>query len=298
MAVQVFSPLPAYPPDSNLPNLYRMKTDQHSIAAAIKKRFPVLPLFMGSILITSLSGCDKADYLNIKAANRPPLSANISFVNARAVNTALQFWAFTTQVTTTPVAVNKASAYLPTVFGSVQLNVTEGASTSYKASLQFGNSATFTATGRPNGPIATYYHSVFAAKTASATADTLILFYDDLKAPEAGKAKVRFVNLSPGVGPVTLSGVGGAALFSTVAYGRAANSTLSGEALNPFSLGPFLSVDPGVLTLALTRANGTPIGSAKPLTLQAGKIYTLYTSGLPTSSSGVELQLIEHPVIP
>jgi hypothetical protein len=276
-----------------------MKTDQRSIAKPIKKRFPVvLSLLVGSTLLASLSGCDKADYLSIKAAERPPLSANISFVNARAVNTALQFWAFTTQVTTTPVALNKASAYLPTVFGSVQLNFTEGTSTSYKASLQFGNSATFTATGRPNGPIATYYHSVFAAKTASAMSDTLILFYDDLKAPDSGKAKVRFVNLSPGVGPLTLSGVGGASLFSNVAYGRAANSTLSGETLNAFSLGPFVSVDPGALTLNVTRANGTPIVSAKPLALQAGKIYTLYTSGLSTSSSGADLQLIEHPVIP
>jgi hypothetical protein len=276
-----------------------MKTNQTNIAAQIKNQFHGFgSLLLGSTLILSLSSCDKADYLDIKATDRPALSANISFVNARSVNTSLQFWAFTTQVTTSPVALNKASAYLPTVFGSVQLNFTEGTSTSYKASLQFGNSATFTATGRPNGPIATYYHTVFAAKTASATADTLILFYDNLKAPDAGKAKVRFVNLSPGFGPVTLSGVGGSTLFSNVAYGRAANSTLSGEALNTFALGPFLSVDPGRLTLNITNANGTPISSAKPLTLQAGKIYTLFTSGLPTGSSGVDLQVIEHPVIP
>lgn len=255
-------------------------------------------LFVGGSLMLSLNGCNKADYLDINAADRPPLSARISFVNARPVNTSLQFWTFTTQVTTTPVALNQASSYQPTVFGNVQINFTEGTSTSYKASQQFGNSATFTTAGRPNGPIATFFHTVFAARTANASTDSLILFYDDLKAPATGKANVRFVNLSPGVGALDVRTSNGTTLFTSVSYGRAANSALSGEALNAFALGPFSPVDAGTVTLTVNRANGQVVGESKTLTFESGKIYTVFTNGIPGNAASVAIQRIEHPVQP
>lgn len=254
-----------------------------------------LAFMLAGVTLFLLAGCDKTAYLDINASERPPLSAYISFVNARPENAGVHFWTFTTQVTTAPVARNQASAYLPTAFGNVQINVTEGANTSYKASLQFGNSATFSATGRPNGPIATFRHTVFAAKNAKATADTLILFYDDLTAPAAGKAKLRFVHLAPGLGTVNLDKGPGTPLFSNVAYGRAANSALSGEALSAFSIGPFVAVDPGTVTFNLTRADGTAIGAAAPVTLEAGKIYTLYTHGA-AGGSAFGLQVLQHPL--
>ncbi|GAB3989630.1 hypothetical protein GCM10028807_14950 [Spirosoma daeguense] len=273
-----------------------MKPKSHSFLSRPLSALGVL--LSGSSLLLSLTGCNKADYLDINAADRPPLNAQVRFVNARPVNTPLQFWTFTTQVTTSPVAVNQASPYLATVFGSVQINFTEGSSTSYKASQQFGNSATFTATGRPNGPIATFYHTVFAARTANAASDSLILFYDDLKAPAARKAKVRFVNLSPGVGALDVRTSSGTALFTSVSYGRAANSALSGETLNAFSLGPFVSVDAGTLTLNASRVGGQAVGEAKSLTFESGKIYTVFTNGVPGSAASVAIQRIEHPVQP
>lgn len=249
-------------------------------------------------LLLSLTGCNKADYLDINAADRPPLNAQVRFVNARPINTPLQFWTFTTQVTTSPVAINQASPYLATVFGSVQINFTEGSSTSYKASQQFGNSATFTATSRPNGPIATFFHTVFAARTANAASDSLILFYDDLKAPATGKAKVRFVNLSPGVGALDVRSSNGSMLFTNVPYGRAANSAIAGETLSAFTLGPFNTVDAGALTLSVNRVGGSVVGEPKTLTFEAGKIYTVFTNGVPGSTASVAIQRIEHPVQP
>lgn len=241
------------------------------------------------------SGCKDAGYLDVDAAERPPLSAYISFVNARPIDAGLYFWTFTDKVTPAPVAVNKASEYLPTVFGNVQINFTEGTHTSYKASYQFGNSATFTATGRPNGPIATFYHTVVAARTANNKADSLMLFYDDLKAPAAGKAKLRFINLSPGAG--TLNVVeNGKTLFNQVAYGRAANSALSGETLSAWSLGPFETVDAGSFNIDYFDAiTGAKIGSAS-LQLDAGKIYTIFTRGLPNATPAFGTSVIEHPV--
>lgn len=241
------------------------------------------------------SGCKDTGYLDIDAAERPPLSAYISFVNARPIDAGLFFWTFTDKVTPTPVAINEASEYVPTVFGNVQINFTEGANTSYKASYQFGNSATFTATGRPNGPIATFYHTVVAARTANNKADSLILFYDDLKAPASGKAKLRFINLSPGTGALNVV-QNGKTLFNRVAYGRAANSALSGEALSAWSLGPFETVDAGALNVDyLDAATSTKVGTAS-LQLEAGKIYTAFTRGLPSATPTFGTSVIEHPV--
>lgn len=256
---------------------------------------PVLQLLGMIPAIFLASGCKDTSYLDVDAADRPPLSAYISFVNARPIDSGLYFWTFTDKVTPSPVAINKASEYLPTVFGNVQINFTEGSNTSYKASYQFGNSATFTATGRPNGPIATFYHTVVAASTANNKADSLILFYDDLKAPASGKAKLRFINLSPGAG--TLNVVqNGKTLFNQVAYGRAANSALSGEALSAWSLGPFETVEAGPFNVDyLNAATAAKIGSAS-LQLEPGKIYTVFTRGLTNATPSFGTSVIEHPV--
>ncbi|REA61538.1 hypothetical protein DSL64_11235 [Dyadobacter luteus] len=260
----------------------------------LSKRIQSVLLFV--LGATALTGCEDTSYLDIDAADRPPLSAYISFVNARPVNAGISFWTFTDKITPTPVAINQASEYYPTVFGSVQINITEGNNTSYKASYQFGNSATFSATGRPNGPIATFYHTVVAARTSKNNADSLILFYDDLKAPDAGKAKLRFVNLSPGAGTLNVL-KDKTPLFTNVAYGRAANSSLSGETLSAWSLGPFQSVDPGSYPLNFTNAtNGNTTGSTSTITLEAGKIYTVFTNGLLQGTPEFGVKVIEHPV--
>lgn len=253
-------------------------------------------LLLGMIpAIFLISGCKDTGYLDVDAADRPPLSAYISFVNARPVDAGLYFWTFTDKVTPAPVATNKASEYLPTVFGNVQINFTEGSNTSYKASYQFGNSATFTATGRPNGPIATFYHTVVAVRTANNKADSLILFYDDLKAPASGKAKLRFINLSPGAGVLNVV-QNGKTLFNQVSYGRAANSALSGEALSAWSLGPFETVDAGTFAVDyLDAATNTKVGTAS-LQLEAGKIYTVFTRGIPNAAPAFGTSVIEHPV--
>lgn len=254
-------------------------------------------LLLGAVAIFA-SSCKKTDYLDINAADRPALAAHISFVNARPVNTGIQFWVYTTQVTKTALTINTKSDYLDTQFGDVQINFTEGANTSYKASRQFGNSATFTSTGGPNGPIANYYHTVFAVKNTKATADSLILFYDDLSAPASGKAKVRFVNLAPGSASVDFGVTGQTALFTNTAYGRAGGSVLSGSGLNTWSLGPFVAVDAGTVSFSVTQtADHSAVNitgdKLQNVTLTAGKIYTIYINGTP-GSSAIGATLLTH----
>ena len=254
--------------------------------------FPVFVLLLAS-------SCKKTDYLDINAANRPPLAAHISFVNALNTNGGVQFWTYITQVTKTLVPLNGYTPYLDAQYGDVQINVTQGTNTSYIASREFGNSVTFTATGGPNGPIATYYHTVFAVKNAKATADSLILFYDDLTAPASGKAKVRFVNLAPGAPAVDFGITGQSSpLFSNTAYGRAGGSVLSGSGLNAFSLGPFTAVDAGTVSFSVLKTSdqsaialvNSPLTN---ITLQAGKIYTIYINGTP-GTADIGATVITH----
>jgi hypothetical protein len=248
-----------------------------------------LQFLLGTVLLLTAS-CKKTDYLNINNADRPALAAHISFVNARPVNAGIQFWTYTTQVTKTAVAINTKTDYLDTQFGDVQINFTEGTNTSYKASRQFGNSATFSSSGGPNGPIATYYHTVFALKNTKVTADSLILFYDDLSAPAAGKAKIRFVHLAPGNPNVDFGVAGQTALFTNTAYGRAGGSILSGTGYNVWSLGPFVVVDAGKANFSVTNSTDHAVVSIlndqlSNVTLIAGKIYTIYINDTPGSTS-------------
>lgn len=244
-------------------------------------------LFFISAALGLLTGCDKANYLDVNASQRDPLAANVRFVNARTVSTPVNFWAFTTQVTSSPLSPGQFSTYLSTQYGNVQINLTEGTGTSYKVSQQFGNSATFSASGGPNGPIPDFFHTVFAVRKNKSAADSLILFYDNLAAPAAGKAKLRFVNLSPDNGTLSLSGDG--ISFRDVAYGRAAHSAISGEKLSAYSLGPFEEVSTGGRSLQLTNTAGQILSTAA-LSLQEGKAYTVFTQGI----SPVRLVILPH----
>ncbi|SHM59196.1 protein of unknown function [Chitinophaga jiangningensis] len=246
------------------------------------------------------SACKKTDYLDVNAGERPPLSAHISFVNARNSSAGIHFWTFTTQLTTTLLGSGQASPYLATTYGNVQINVTEGSGSAYKISRQFGNSATYTATGGPNGPIATFYHTVFAAQQLTDPAkDSLILFYDDLSAPPAGKAKLRFVHLASATPRVQVNlslKTGTEELFNSVGYGSAGNGDING---NAYTLGPFVNVTAGNATVVVSEKvslKPVPIYQDKlsNITLESGKIYTVFIHNVTGGSGAVTADIITH----
>jgi len=267
----------------------------------MKKNFSYysLALLFASIALFS---CKKTDYLEIDAGDRPPLAALQRFINARADNSNLVFWNFTAKLTPQAIVPNAASGYVEGNFGSVQINVTEGANTSYLVSRLFGNSATFSSGGGPNGPIATYYHSIFAAKAKNGVNDSLLLFYDNLDAPASGKAKLRFINLAPGLGNVNVVHTNGSTtnVFSNVSYGNAGGSILSGEGLSAWSLGPFIEVEAGEgsayeLQTSSDQANITlSENKLSEHALESGKIYTVFITNIPGKTSEYGLHVIEH----
>ncbi len=107
-------------------------------------------------------------------------------------------------------------------------------------------------------------YSVFAVDSVASI--SAIALVDDLSSPAAGKAHVRFVHLSPN-GPavdVALAGTG-AVVFGDVAFKEAT---------------AFTPLDAGTYLLDVRVAGTGTVALVLPaITLQAGKIYTVFAKG-------------------
>jgi len=282
-------------------------------------KFPILFLGFAVILLVS---CEKTDYLNIDAGDRPVLSAKVKFINARQSAIPVNFWDFTRKVTTTALPGNTASPYLDTQYGKVQFNLTEGTETFYKASYTFGGSANFiqetnsASFASPNGPIADFAHSLFSVKKRSVSTlnpnniDSLILVYDDLSLPASGRAKIRFANFSADAPKVDLAYATGEPIFSAVSYGNFGDQTVinytAGKAplvidgLSWKTLGPFKEINAGsninlLVKDAVTKAT-IPLTDnlLSNFSFAAGKIYTIYINGLVGGGQPVMATVITH----
>ncbi|MES2807330.1 MAG: hypothetical protein V4619_01810 [Bacteroidota bacterium] len=279
-------------------------------------------VYLATCLIVLSTACKKTEYLDTDNSERPPLSAKVKLVNALTISVPLNFLDFTRQINTTVVTRNTATGYLDTQFGKVQYNTTEGTNTSYKSSYVFGGSANFVqetdkaSFSGPNGPIATYYHTLFTvdkrkpSKLNPGNRDSLILVYDDLAAPAAGKAKIRFANFSTDAPNLNFNIAGGASIFTNVGYGSFGDQTVltydatgKGPAtiagLSWKTLGPFKEINAvtaGIFEIRNTTTNaiipitGTTLNSA---TFQDGKIYTVFINGT-VAAGTISATIIPH----
>ncbi len=107
-------------------------------------------------------------------------------------------------------------------------------------------------------------YSTFAVNTV-ANLEPLI-FIDNLAAPASGKAHVRFIHLSPDAPAVDISLTDGTVIFSNVAFKGSVDFT-------PLDAGTY----PLQVRVAGTSTVALELGS---ITLQAGKIYTVFARGL------------------
>ncbi len=106
-------------------------------------------------------------------------------------------------------------------------------------------------------------YSIFAVDSVSKISPLVLT--DDLTAPAAGKAHVRFVHLSPDAPVVDIAVTGGAVVFPNQAF-------KSSSAFTPLAAATYnLEVRvAGTTTVALLLPN---------IALQAGKIYTVFAKG-------------------
>jgi hypothetical protein len=106
-------------------------------------------------------------------------------------------------------------------------------------------------------------YSVFA--TDSVSRITVVVIADDLTAPAAGKAHVRFVHLSPNAPAVDVALTGGAVIFGNQAFRQYT---------------AFSPLDAGTYNLEVRLAGTSTVVLPLPnITLQAGKIYTVFARG-------------------
>ena len=114
-------------------------------------------------------------------------------------------------------------------------------------------------------------YSVFATGPV-ASLQPLVLT-DDLTAPASGKAHIRFVHLSPDAPAVDVAVTGGPVVFAD-------------QSFRDFTA--FTPVDAGTYDLEVRPTGTTTVALALPgVTLQAGKIYTVFARGF-LSGSGAQ----------
>lgn len=121
-------------------------------------------------------------------------------------------------------------------------------------------------------------YSVFAVNTLSKIEP--LAFEDNLTSPASGKAHVRFIHLSPDAPAVDIALRGGAVVFPNVAF-------KTGTAFAPLDAGSY-KLD---VRLAGTSTVALPLPD---ITLEAGKIYTVYAKGtlLGTGNQALGAQII------
>lgn len=106
-------------------------------------------------------------------------------------------------------------------------------------------------------------YSIFAIDSVATL--TPLLIVDTLTTPAAGKAHVRFIHLSPDAPPVDITLESGAVVFGNRAFSEYTS---------------FTPLDAGTYTLQVRAAGtSTVVLTLPPVTLAAGRIYTVYARG-------------------
>jgi Domain of unknown function (DUF4397) len=149
---------------------------------------------------------------------------------------------------------NSTAAYLQVKSGSrnIKVNVAGTSTSVINANVPFTENKNY---------------SLFAIDSVSKI--SALLIEDDLTAPAAGKAHVRFIHLSPDAPAVDVAVTGGAVVFG--------NKSFKGDT-------PFTPLASGTYNLEVRVAGTTPPTNPAVLllpniTLTAGKIYTVFAKG-------------------
>lgn len=215
-------------------------------------RFPILAaLALGAL---ALAGC--GDDSNPAA---PALQGRVMAVHASPDAPAVDL-RVDGAVVGSGLAYPQNTAYLTVAAGTrdVKVNVAGSSTTVIDADLPVAGGASYT---------------VFAVdRVASISA---LVLTDDLAAPAAGKAHVRFVHLSPDAPAVDVAVQGGAVLFPNRAFKEF-------TAFTPFDAGTY---DLEVRVAGTT----TAVLTLDDVVLQAGKIYTVFARGLVAGSGAQAL---------
>lgn len=204
----------------------------------------------------TLAACSKSD-------NTEPIeAAGIGFIHASPGTGALDFAVDNRKLNT--FTYTKDLGYYTGYPGVRLIGVVKKDSTKYITSDNF--------TLKPG----TFY-SIFVVDTLKST--KLLALEDDLTAPAADKAKIRFVNLSPRSTALDLSIAG------------ADTALVKNKAFKEFS--KFTSVTPNAAYTFEVKQTGTTAATASlpAVKIEAGKIYTIWAKGLASATDSTKFGL-------
>jgi hypothetical protein len=115
-------------------------------------------------------------------------------------------------------------------------------------------------------------YTLFVLDTLATNEKRFLVIEDDITAPEANKAKVRFVNVSKDAGALSLAISGKETdLFTNKAYAE---------------YSPYTAVDPAdAVTFTIKQSDGTKatVATLPNIKIQDGRLYTIYAKGLKTA---------------
>lgn len=264
-------------------------------------------------MFLALTGCKKDDVDWYRPIGNP-LSSNVKFVNTLP-SSRMDFFTYNTKITSGISYGDTAMPYVKTPFGNIIVYGTNFNQTSFRVT---GNTNSGTPQMSNQGLVADFFQTMFACKTTdSAAAETMLLIRDNLAAPAAGKAHIRFVHLAQrgatqvrrldlvaAVGPQT------GAIFSGLRFQIPSNGIrmiptdskspattgLNTPGLGIYTSGPYTPVDAGAYTFDVKTAGTEDVVTSKVVTLVSGKIYTLYTVGIigATGPTAVSLKVLGH----
>ncbi|MGA9117302.1 MAG: DUF4397 domain-containing protein [Bacteroidota bacterium] len=212
----------------------------------MKKFLNLSAWFVAGGAFLTLAGCSEDETTTPPA----PQTARVMVVHASPDAPPVDLYVDDVKVNQTPLSFPNATAYLTVPAGTRNVKVKVGGDTVTVLNQTLPVAA---------GSVST----VFAADSV-AQLKTLLLA-DNLAAPAAGKAHVRFVHLSPNADTVDVAVTGGPVLFA-------------GQGFLEYSA--FTPVDAGTYDLEVRLAgSATPVLALNGVALAPGKIYTVWARG-------------------
>jgi len=200
--------------------------------------------------------------------NTRPAIAALKVVNAYPDTNPLDFYMGGAKVNNTGIAFGQKINYFEAYEGSRSVNITTtGSLTSLltKPVILEGG----------------FYQSLYVIGKTPADLDFLLL--KDVFVPTTEKVNVRFVNLSPDAAALSLEVVGDTTSFNDQAYKKAT---------------PFKTVAAAKANLILKdKATNTVKATIEAVTLDKGKVYTIWAKGLETTTTDahkLSIQVTEH----
>lgn len=209
------------------------------------KRFSIFAsaLFVAAVVL--LSSCEKDDPVNDQ------FHANVLVTHASPDAPGVDLLVDNTKQNSTALNHPDNTGYLKVEAGTrnIKINVTGTSTTVIEADLTLTKDLNY---------------SVFAVDSVSKI--SAIVLTDDLTAPAAGKAHVRFVHLSPNAPSVDVA----VASSGAVVFGN--------KAFKEYTA--FTPLDAGTYNLDVRVAGTSTVALVLPaITLEAGKIYTVFAKG-------------------